>query len=135
MYKLMLSYALALILGVGITGAQTIQDARKLLLQERYESAKNAMEKVLAAGPSNPESIYWMAQVLFEMKNINGAKDVLRKGMEGANGSNPLLLVAMGQAELAEKKVNDRSFLRYRKNQSCNPDQKFQRCHGICLHG
>lgn len=107
MYKLMLSYALALILGVGITGAQTIQDARKLLLQERYESAKNAMEKVLAAGPSNPESIYWMAQVLFEMKNINGAKDVLRKGMEGANGSNPLLLVAMGQAELAEKKVND----------------------------
>lgn len=107
MYKLMLSFALTLILGVGITGAQTIQDARKLLLQERYESAKNTMEKVLAAGPSNPESIYWMAQVLFEMKNINGAKDVLRKGMEGANGSIPLLLVAMGQAELAEKKVND----------------------------
>ena len=92
---------------IGISSAQTIQDGKKLLLQQRYQSAKSTMEKVVAAGPTNPESIYWMAQVLFEMKDINGAKEVLRKGMEGANGSNPLLLVAMGQAELAEKKVND----------------------------
>ena len=107
MYKLMLIFSLSLFFGIGISSAQTIQDGKKLLLQQRYQSAKSTMEKVVAAGPTNPESIYWMAQVLFEMKDINGAKEVLRKGMEGANGSNPLLLVAMGQAELAEKKVND----------------------------
>ena len=107
MYKLMLIFSLSLFFGIGISSAQTIQDGKKLLLQQRYQSAKSTMEKVVAAGPTNPESIYWMAQVLFEMKDISGAKEVLRKGMEGANGSNPLLLVAMGQAELAEKKVND----------------------------
>ncbi|NBO58820.1 MAG: hypothetical protein EBU73_07815 [Chitinophagia bacterium] len=87
--------------------AQTLQDARKLLLSQRYRTAKETMEKVLAAAPTSPEAIYWLAQVNFESKNPAAAKDVLRKGMEGANGSNPLLLVAMGQAELTEKKVND----------------------------
>lgn len=87
--------------------AQTIQDGRKLLLSQRYRTAKEIMEKVVAAAPTNPEAIYWLAQVNFESKNPTVAKDVLRKGMEGANGSNPLLLVAMGQAELTEKKVND----------------------------
>jgi len=87
--------------------AQTLQDGRKLLLSQRYRTAKETMEKVVAAAPTNPEAIYWLAQVHFESKNPAAAKDVLRKGMEGANGSNPLLLVAMGQAELTEKKVND----------------------------
>jgi len=87
--------------------AQTLQDGKKLLLSQRYRTAKETMEKVLAAAPTNPEAIYWLAQVHFESKNPAAAKDVLRKGMEGANGSNPLLLVAMGQAELTEKKVND----------------------------
>lgn len=87
--------------------AQTLQDGRKLLLSQRYRTAKETMEKVVATAPTNPEAIYWLAQVNFESKNPAAAKDVLRKGMEGANGSNPLLLVAMGQAELTEKKVND----------------------------
>ena len=107
MYKMILSFTFALVLGVGISSAQTIQEAKKLLLQQRYQSAKSTMEKVVSAGPTNPESIYWLVQILLEMKDINGAKEALRKGMEGANGSNPMLLVAMGQAELAEKKVND----------------------------
>jgi len=107
MYKLIFSLTLTMVFGIGISSAQTIQDGKKLLLQQRYQSAKSAMEKVVAAGPTNTESIYWLSQVLLEMKDVNGAKEVLRKGMEGANGSNPLLLVAMGQTELAEKKVND----------------------------
>jgi predicted Zn-dependent protease len=107
MYKLLLSLTLTMVFGIGISSAQTIQDGKKLLLQQRYQSAKSTMEKVVAAGPTNPESIYWLSQVLLEMKDVNGAKEALRKGMEGANGSNPLLLVAIGQTELAEKKVND----------------------------
>ena len=107
MYKLIFSLTLTMVFGIEISSAQTIQDGKKLLLQQRYQSAKSTMEKVLAAGPTNPESIYWFSQVLLEMKDVNGAKEALRKGMEGANGSNPLLLVAMGQTELAEKKVND----------------------------
>jgi Flp pilus assembly protein TadD len=77
------------------------------LLSQRYRSAKETLEKVVAGAPTNAEAIYWLAQVNFESKNASAAKEILRKGMEGANGSNPLLLVAMGQAELTEKKAND----------------------------
>ena len=37
MYKLILSFTFALVLGIGISSAQTIQEAKKLLLQEREE--------------------------------------------------------------------------------------------------
>jgi cytochrome c-type biogenesis protein CcmH/NrfG len=107
MYKLKLSLALlALIVSFGLT-AQTLQDGKRFHHQQRHQSAKESLVKALAAAPTNPELIYWLAQVHFDMKDLNGAKEVLRKGMEGANGSNPLLLVAMGQAELIDKKPND----------------------------
>ena len=94
---------------ITVTGlfSQTVQEGKRLLFMHRYHSAKMTLEKVVAAAPTNAEAIYWLAQAHFEHKDLNGAKEVLRKGMEGANGSNPLLLVAMGQAELAEKKTND----------------------------
>ena len=107
MYKMKLSFVLILVMISGILNAQSLQEGKKFLYQQRFASAKSTMEKVVAAAPTNPESIYWLAQVHFEMKDANGAKEVLRKGMEGANGSNPLLLVAMGQAELVDKKPND----------------------------
>jgi len=107
MYKMKLSFVLILVMISGILTAQSLQEGKKFLYQQRFASAKATMEKVVAAAPTNPESIYWLAQVHFEMKDVNGAKEVLRKGMEGANGSNPLLLVAMGQAELVDKKPND----------------------------
>lgn len=87
--------------------AQTVQEGKKLLLSQRYRSARETLEKVVAAAPANAEAVYWLAQVNFESKNPAAAKEILRKGMEGANGSNPLLLIAMGQAELTEKKSND----------------------------
>ncbi len=107
MYKMKLSLVLVSFLMTTLVSAQTLQDGRKFLYQQRFQSAKETLEKVVAAAPANPEAIYWLAQAHFESKDVNAAKDVLRKGMEGANGSNPLLLVAMGQAELVEKKAND----------------------------
>ena len=100
-------FVIAALFFTSVVTAQSVQEGRKLLLSQRYRSAKETMEKVVAAAPTNPEAIYWLAQVHFESKDTAAAKEVLRKGMEGANGSNPLLLVAMGQAEIAEKKVND----------------------------
>ena len=90
---------------ITVTGlfSQTVQEGKRLLFMHRYQSAKTTLEKVVTAAPTNAEGIYWLAQAQFELKDLNGAKEVLRKGMEGSNGSNPLLLVAMGQAELAEK--------------------------------
>jgi tetratricopeptide (TPR) repeat protein len=102
-----LGFTAMLLITVSGLFSQTVQDGKRLLFMHRYQSAKGTLEKVVAAAPTNAEAIYWLAQAQFELKDLNGAKEVLRKGMEGANGSNPLLLVAMGQAELAEKKTND----------------------------
>ena len=100
-------FVIAALFLASAVSAQTVQEGRKLLLSQRYRSAKETLEKVVAGAPTNAEAIYWLAQVNFESKNTSAAKEILRKGMEGANGSNPLLLVAMGQAELTEKKAND----------------------------
>ena len=100
-------FVIAALFLASAVSAQTVQEGRKLLLSQRYRSAKETLEKVVAGAPTNAEAIYWLAQVNFESKNATAAKEILRKGMEGANGSNPLLLVAMGQAELTEKKAND----------------------------
>jgi len=107
MYKMKLGFVLVSFLMTTVLSAQTLQDGRKFLYQQRFQSAKETLEKVVAAAPANPEAIYWLAQAYFESKDVNAAKVALRNGMEGANGSNPLLLVAMGQAELVEKKSND----------------------------
>jgi len=100
-------FVIAALFLASAVSAQTVQEGRKLLLSQRYRSAKETLEKVVAGAPTNAEAIYWLAQVNFESKNASAAKEIIRKGMEGANGSNPLLLVAMGQAELTEKKAND----------------------------
>jgi TolA-binding protein len=98
---------IAALLFTSAVSAQTVQEGRKLLLSQRYRSAKETLEKVVASTPTNPEAIYWLAQANFESKNSAAAKQILLKGMEGANGSNPLLLVAMGQSEITEKKINE----------------------------
>src|SRR5688572_13460886 len=87
--------------------AQSVQEGRKFLYYERYQSAIETLQKAVAAAPTNPEAIYWLSQASRESGDIAAAKEVLRKGMEGANGSNPLLLAGMGHIELAEGKAND----------------------------
>ncbi len=87
--------------------AQTVHEAKKHIHARKHNTAKSTLKTALEADPNNPELIYWLAQAYFDHKDPKGAKDVLLKHMGGALGSNPLLLVAMGQVELTEKKPND----------------------------
>lgn len=88
--------------------AQTIQDGRKFLYYERYNSAKDALEKAAEAAPANPEVIYWLGQAWLELKQPAKAKEVYSKALANPTlGSNPLLLVGMGQVEILESKVNE----------------------------
>jgi len=87
--------------------AQSLQEAKKFIYYGRFQSAKETLEKVVAGNPADAEAVYWLSQVHLTQNNIEAAKTVLRKGMEGANGSNPLLLVGMGHVELEEGKAND----------------------------
>jgi predicted Zn-dependent protease len=62
---------------------------------------------IKACTGTNSDAVYWLSQAELGLFNTAGAKAALQKGMEGANGSNPMLLTAMGQVELLEGKAND----------------------------
>lgn len=103
----------SLIVSTVITGqllfAQSVEEGRKYLYYERYNSAKETFEKILAQNPNNIEATYWLGQTLLEDPNVRDsslAKDVYQKALAN-NGNAPLLLVGMGQIELMEGKTSD----------------------------
>ena len=100
----------SLVAGVVLTGnvlfAQSVDQGKKFFYYERYKSAKENFEKLLAANPNDLNAAYWLGQSLFELKDSVGAKDLYSKVLQ-QNGNAPLILAGMGQAELMEGKTND----------------------------
>ena len=86
--------------------AQSVDQGRKFLYYERLKSAKDVLDKVLASNPNDINAMYWLGQVLIDMKDSAGAKALYQRAL-GTNGSAPLLLAGMGQVELMEGKTND----------------------------
>jgi tetratricopeptide (TPR) repeat protein len=100
-----------LVAAVLLTGhslfAQSVQDGKKFIYYERYQSARDMLQKVVSANPNDADAVYLLSQAEFGLYNPGAARSVLQKGLEGANAANPLLLAGMGQVELTEGKVND----------------------------
>ena len=86
--------------------AQSVDQGKKFVYYERYKSAKDVLEKVLASNPNDINAMYWLGQVLIETKDTAAAKALYQRAL-GSNGSAPLLLVGMGQIELMEGKTSD----------------------------
>lgn len=89
-----------------VASAQSVNDGKKFYYYEKYVSAKDALEKAVAAKPDDAEAVYWLGQTLIEMRDTAGAKAVFQKALQ-SKGSDPLLLAGMGQVELMEKKTNE----------------------------
>jgi Flp pilus assembly protein TadD len=98
--------ALMMVAGTSLF-AQSVQEAKKLIYYGRYQGAKDMLQKLVAGNPNDAEAVYWLSQAHIDLMDPAGAREVLRKGMEGANGSNPLLLVGMGHVELLDGKTAD----------------------------
>src|ERR1700681_2360911 len=96
--------AVVFIYNVGI--AQTVEQGKQSLYYQRYKSARDVFEKILAANPNNIEAVYLLGRALIAQKDTAAAKALLQK-MLATNGSAPLLLVGMGDIELMEGKNND----------------------------
>jgi tetratricopeptide (TPR) repeat protein len=100
---------LATIFVANVVTAQSIEDGKKFFYYEKYKSAQDVFEKLVAANPNNTDAVYWLALTLItpdEFKDLPRAKELLRKTLE-TNSNNPLLLVGMGHIELHEGKVQD----------------------------
>lgn len=86
--------------------AQNIDQGKKFLYYQRYNSAKSQFEKLLAANPNNIDAVYWLGQTLIQSKDSIAAKQLYQKSL-ASNGSAPLLLAGMGQLELMENKTSE----------------------------
>jgi tetratricopeptide (TPR) repeat protein len=106
----MMKRVLSLLVTVVVLGnslfAQSVDDGKKFLYYERYKSAKDAFEKILASNPNDINATYWLGQTLIDSKDSAGAKALYQKAL-ASNGSAPLLLVGMGQILLMEGKKDE----------------------------
>jgi len=91
--------------------AQTLEEGKKFMYYERYQSAKNVFQKLVEVAPVNLEAVYWlgisiMASADYSNKSLADAKEIYRKALE-ANSNSALLIAAMGNVELREGKSQD----------------------------
>jgi tetratricopeptide (TPR) repeat protein len=106
MSKRLISFLTMIVLGSNMLFAQNVEQGRKFLYYERFKSARENFEKVLAANPNSIEATYWLGQTLLEQKDSVAAKNLYQKFL-ASNGNAPLILVGMGEVELREGKTND----------------------------
>jgi predicted Zn-dependent protease len=106
MNKIRFSLLLAVAIVSQVAMAQTVEQGKSFMYYERYKSAQDIFEKILAANPNNIDAVYWLGQALIKQKDTTGAMALYQK-MLTTNGSAPLLLVGMGHIELMEGKATD----------------------------
>ncbi len=94
-----------------IVFAQSIEEGRKFMYYERFKSAKEVFQKLIAANPNNEEAIYWMGQSLLSpddrtAQDIAAAKSLYQSKL-AANPNSPLLMAGIGHIELIEGSKQD----------------------------
>ncbi|RYY31344.1 MAG: tetratricopeptide repeat protein [Chitinophagaceae bacterium] len=111
----MMKRSFSLVVALAFTGsalfAQNVEQGKKFLYYERYKSAQETFEKILASNPNNLEAVYWLGQSLLDKKNTVSRDTVAAKALYqkhlAQNGNAPLLLAGMGQIELTEGKTSE----------------------------
>lgn len=64
-----------------ITGhAQTMDDAKKHIYYQRYNSAKAVLQSIIKSGAPSPDAWYWLGEIYLKEKKTDSAKIVLEEG-------------------------------------------------------
>ena len=99
-------FVLVSLLFGGAVFAQSIDDGKKFLYDERYQSAKDVFQKLSAANPADEVSAYYLGQAMIGLEDVAGAKTLYQQKLS-ANPNSPLLLAGMGNVELLEGNTAD----------------------------
>lgn len=86
--------------------AQSVEEGKQFIYYERYQSAKEVLEKVVASSPSNDEAAYYLGQAEIGLENVPAARAVYLKALQTTPNS-ALLIAGMGHVELLEGKTAD----------------------------
>jgi lipopolysaccharide biosynthesis regulator YciM len=79
--------------------AQSVEDGLKDLYYGKYETAKQNLEKVIAAKPTEDKAYYYLGIAQLGMHDDAGAAATFQKGLQAVPTS-PLLQVGMGRLDL-----------------------------------
>ena len=101
-----ISFLVTLLFTGNILFAQTVDDGKRFLYYERYNSAKDVLGKLVNANPNNVDATYWLGQVYLGEEDSVSAKNLYQKTLN-ANPNAPLMLVAMGQIALMDHQNSD----------------------------
>jgi tetratricopeptide (TPR) repeat protein len=90
--------------------AQTLDQGKKYLYNERYNSAKQVFEKIVATDAKNDEAIYWLGQSMIRpddvsAKAISETKQMYQASLNSTNST--LIMAGIGHVELLEGKIQD----------------------------
>lgn len=99
----------SLILMVSTLFAQSIEEGKKFLNYEKFESAEGVFSKLVTADPNNVDAAYWLGQTYLqnlEITDTAAAKALYQKTLQ-ANPNSALMMVGVGEVELMEGKTND----------------------------
>ncbi len=86
--------------------AQNIDEGKKFMYYERYNSSKDVFSKLVNANANDIDAVYWLGQTYLGMEDTAAAKALYQKTLQ-ANANSPLLMVGVGHIELLENKTND----------------------------
>ncbi|UYQ93438.1 hypothetical protein MKQ68_25565 [Chitinophaga horti] len=88
----------------GSAMAQSVEDGLKNLYYEKYQSAKQDFEKVIAAKPTEDKAYYYLGIAELGLENKAGAVAAFQKGLTAVPNS-PLLTAGLGRIDLIDGKV------------------------------
>lgn len=91
--------------------AQTVEEGKRFLYYERFNSAKKVFEKVLATNPADQLALYWLGQAIITNpdatpKDLEDTKQMYLKELS-KNPNSPLIMAGIGHIELHQNLAAD----------------------------
>jgi tetratricopeptide (TPR) repeat protein len=83
--------------------AQSLEEGKKFMYYERFNSARTIFDQLVKAKPSDAEAIYWLGQADLALGNQDAARNLYQAALQQNN--HPLLLAGVGEIELREKQA------------------------------
>jgi tetratricopeptide (TPR) repeat protein len=84
-----------------IAGAQTLEDAKRLTLNEQHEAASSAFRQLVAKFPVKGDYWFYFGENLYKSENPDSAKVLYTLGVQN-EPTNPLNFIGLGKVALSE---------------------------------
>jgi cytochrome c-type biogenesis protein CcmH/NrfG len=92
-------FSIALFASVSVSYAQDLNQAKKAIDAEQFESAKSMLKAIIQAKPTNGTAAFILGKVYLTQSNTDSAKIYFDKGLVGTEGGK-LNYIGLGQLEL-----------------------------------